>query len=208
MIDMLEIPVLGREEDAADFFSIYLLMQFPARGRAAPVPGRRVHHGERGARGPLRGNAAADVRRAARMNAQRHYNVLCLAYGADPALFGDALPAGLPPWRARYCARGVDDAQALVRKLIPAACRRGQAARRDCAACASTGARSRPRRRAWTSRRWGIEGGGVVPFRARAIFDTIFGDAIDRSKKIVGRFDATAAGRRPVREWLARTVQG
>ena len=36
-------------------------------------------------------------------NAQRHYNVLCLAYGADPGLFGNAIPAGLPPWRARFC---------------------------------------------------------------------------------------------------------
>ena len=37
------------------------------------------------------------------MNAQRHYNVLCLAYGSNPALFGIGIPAGLPPWRARWC---------------------------------------------------------------------------------------------------------
>lgn len=37
--------------------------------------------------------------------------------------------------------------------------------------------------------------------RLRAIFDTIH-CMIDRSKKIAGRFYATSAGRRPVREWL------
>jgi Putative metallopeptidase len=29
VFDLLEIPVMGREEDAADFFSIYLMLQFP-----------------------------------------------------------------------------------------------------------------------------------------------------------------------------------
>ena len=29
IFDLLQIPVMGREEDAADFFSIYLMLQFP-----------------------------------------------------------------------------------------------------------------------------------------------------------------------------------
>ena len=29
IIEQLDIPVLGREEDAADFFSVYLQLQFP-----------------------------------------------------------------------------------------------------------------------------------------------------------------------------------
>jgi len=36
-------------------------------------------------------------------NVQRHYNVLCLAYAANAALFNGVVPAGLPPWRARNC---------------------------------------------------------------------------------------------------------
>jgi hypothetical protein len=34
---------------------------------------------------------------------QRHYNVLCLAYAANQALFNNVVPAGLPPWRANTC---------------------------------------------------------------------------------------------------------
>lgn len=103
VIDLLDIPVLGREEDAADFFSIYLLLQFP------PDDARRLVQGVAFTMGS---EARAEVGEKPRpqmfagphaMNAQRHYNVLCLSYGANPALFDHALPAGLPPWRARYC---------------------------------------------------------------------------------------------------------
>ena len=103
VIDLLEIPVLGREEDAADFFSIYLMLQFPPEDARRLIQGIAFEMGS---------EARADFSEKPRpqmyagphaMNAQRHYNVLCLSYGANPALFGDALPAGLPPWRARYC---------------------------------------------------------------------------------------------------------
>ena len=39
------------------------------------------------------------------MEAQRYYNVLCIAYGSDPVTYGDAVErGGLPPWRAEDCA--------------------------------------------------------------------------------------------------------
>lgn len=104
IIEILDIPVLGREEDAADFFSIYLLLQFPAEDARRLIQGVAFTVGS---------EAREDFEEAPRpqtfagphgLNAQRHYNVLCLAYGADPALFDNALPPGLPPWRARNCA--------------------------------------------------------------------------------------------------------
>src|ERR1043165_1329104 len=39
IFDLLEIPVMGREEDAADFFSIYFMLQFP------PADARRLIEG-------------------------------------------------------------------------------------------------------------------------------------------------------------------
>ena len=103
IIDILDIPVLGREEDAADFFSIYLLLQFP------PDDARRLIQGVAFTVGS---EAREDLQQSPRlqmfagphgMNAQRHYNVLCLAYGATPEMFDNAMPPGLLPSRAASC---------------------------------------------------------------------------------------------------------
>ena len=130
IIEMLEIPVLGREEDAADFFSIYLMLQFPPADAKRLIEGVAFNMGS---------EAREDLEKVPAMfagphppNAQRHYNVLCLAYGADPALFDDAPPAGLPAWRAtNSCGDEWVLLRPRVRQADPAACRRGQAARGD-----------------------------------------------------------------------------
>jgi hypothetical protein len=103
IIDILDIPVLGREEDAADFFSIYLLLQFPIEDARRLIQGVAFSVGS---------EARRDMQKMPRpqmfagphgMNAQRHYNVLCLAYGANPAVFDNAMPPGMPPLRAESC---------------------------------------------------------------------------------------------------------
>jgi hypothetical protein len=100
IIDMLEIPVLGREEDAADFFSIYLLLQFPAEDAKRLIEGVAFNMGSE-AREDLSQTVRPQLFAGAHApNAQRHYNVLCLAWGANPALFNNVPPAGLPAWRA------------------------------------------------------------------------------------------------------------
>ena len=115
IIEMLDIPVLGREEDAADFFSIYLLLQFPAEDAKRLIEGVAFNMGS---------EAREDLERKSRpqmfagphgSNAQRHYNVLCLAYGANPALFNNVPPAGLPAWRAN---NSCDDEWALLRRAF------------------------------------------------------------------------------------------
>jgi hypothetical protein len=103
LIDILGIPVLGREEDAADFFSIYLFLQFPSEDARRLIQGAAFTVGS---------EARLDLQRTPRpqmfagphgINAQRHYNALCLAYGANPEIFDNAMPPGLPPWRAENC---------------------------------------------------------------------------------------------------------
>ncbi|MBN8919590.1 MAG: hypothetical protein J0H62_02575 [Rhizobiales bacterium] len=117
LIDILGIPVIGREEDAADFISIYFLLQFPREDARRLINGVAFSVGSEARedlREALRPEAFADTHG---LNAQRHYNVLCLAYGADPALFGDVALAVLPAWRARNCG---DEWSLLRRGLMQA----------------------------------------------------------------------------------------
>lgn len=103
IIEILDIPVLGREEDAADFFSIYLLLQFPSEDARRLIQGAAFTVGSE-AREDLQKTPRPQMFAGAHgMNAQRHYNMLCLAYGASPALFDNAIPPGLPQWRAESC---------------------------------------------------------------------------------------------------------
>lgn len=114
IIDMLDIPVLGREEDAADFFSVYMLLQFPPEDAQRLIQGvgfmmaseARENLEERPRPKSFAGSHG--------MPAQRYYNLLCLAYGADPETFADAMRDGLPAWRAGDCG----DEHALLKRAF------------------------------------------------------------------------------------------
>jgi Putative metallopeptidase len=103
MFDILAAPVFGNAEDAADHFAAYMMLQF-GKGQARDlITGaaysykKYVQSSEVSA--PLA--AFSDVHAAP---AQRFFNLLCLAYGADPVLFGDFVKKGhLPEGRARGC---------------------------------------------------------------------------------------------------------
>jgi hypothetical protein len=103
IFDLLEIPVMGREEDAADFFSIYFMLQFPIADARRLIEGIAFNMGSEARPEVTERQSPEKFAGPHAMNAQRHYNVLCLAYGSNPALFGIGIPAGLPPWRARWC---------------------------------------------------------------------------------------------------------
>lgn len=102
--DMLEIPVLGREEDAADLFSAYILLRF------APADAQRLIRGV----AFLGAKEAMDAQQKAPelkvfadshgLPAQRYFNVLCMAYGFDAKAYSDAVTrGGLPADRAEGC---------------------------------------------------------------------------------------------------------
>ena len=103
VFEILEIPVFGREEDAADFFSVYLQLQFPDESAKRLIQGVAYMMGSE-ARADFAGALKPFALSGAHsMNAQRYYNVLCLAYGANPDLVGSAVPPGMSPWRAGTC---------------------------------------------------------------------------------------------------------
>jgi len=90
MFDVLNVPIFGDAENAADHFAGYLMLQFgkeQARGfimGAAYSYSKYIQNPEVTA--PL--VAFSDIHAAP---AQRFYNLICLAYGADPVLFAEAV---------------------------------------------------------------------------------------------------------------------
>jgi hypothetical protein len=105
MFDILGIPIFGDEEDAADHFASYLMLQFgqeQARGLiigAAYSYKKYVQNPE--VTVPL--VAFSDIHAAP---AQRYFNLICLAYGAHPVLFAEVVDKNLlPKARARNCGR-------------------------------------------------------------------------------------------------------
>jgi Putative metallopeptidase len=88
LIDRLNLPVVGKEEDIADQFSGFFLLSNDSSSDKAisgemilsaarlfalesSTPGHREYQGEHG------------------LNQQRFYNLVCLLYGANPAKYGD-----------------------------------------------------------------------------------------------------------------------
>jgi hypothetical protein len=103
IFDMLRVPVFGREEDAADQVSAYIMLHLgKAEARRLIVGTSYGFKTEADAiTGPPTIKQFADVHG---MPAQRLYNLLCIAYGADPQLFGDFVEKGiLPKDRADGC---------------------------------------------------------------------------------------------------------
>jgi hypothetical protein len=100
LFHILKIPVLGREEDAADQVAAYLLLQFGKEAAVSTIRGAAYMYA-REAQEKLDPKALAGVHS---LSAQRFYNIMCMAYGADPRLFGELVDKELlPDERAEGC---------------------------------------------------------------------------------------------------------
>jgi hypothetical protein len=100
---ILKIPVLGREEDAADQFSTYVMLRFDKEEARRLILGSAYQY---------KGDLSSPTVTVKQQNfadehgtpAQRFYNLLCVAYGSDPKLFADVVQKGfLPEDRAVGC---------------------------------------------------------------------------------------------------------
>ena len=118
LFDMLNIPLLGREEDAADQVAAYIYLHL------GPEESRRLIMGtayayiteELGSEKPRKLNDFASEHGTP---AQRAFNVLCIAYGADSKLFGDFVTKGyLPKTRAEICEEEYEQVQDAFDALI------------------------------------------------------------------------------------------
>jgi hypothetical protein len=122
LFDNLQVPVLGREEDAADQFAAFLALQFDKEVAVTVVTGMAY------AQLALK-NAGMGVVTDRRSFSdehgtadQRFYNILCIAYGSDPGTFaGFADPTVLPPDRAEGCKKEYAQIRdAFYRTIFPA----------------------------------------------------------------------------------------
>jgi hypothetical protein len=114
----LRIPILGREEDAADLFSTYIMLNFDREEARRLILGSAYQY---------KGDLSSPTVTIAQQKfadehgtpAQRFFNLLCVAYGADPKLFADVVEKGfLPQDRAEGCGRDYIQASYAFDTLI------------------------------------------------------------------------------------------
>jgi len=96
---MIEVPVFGREEDAADQIAIFLALQFNKDVARTITRGRAFFWAV--LNDPKEWSGFADEHGT---SSQRFYNTMCLAYGGDPQTFKEFVDKGwLPKDRAANC---------------------------------------------------------------------------------------------------------
>jgi hypothetical protein len=116
--DLLSLPLLGREEDAADQFATYMMLQFGKADARRLIAGT-AHSYRRYLQHPTVTAPLKDFSIAHGAPAQRFFNLICLAYGADPILFADAVARKfLPEHRARRCRFEYGNVAWAFRQLI------------------------------------------------------------------------------------------
>jgi Putative metallopeptidase len=104
VLDMLQIPFLGREEDVADEFGTYIELQLAKEDARRLILGVAFLGQEQSKEELAKKAQATEFADVHGTPAQRYFNVLCFAYGMDKDLFADAISRGhLPPTRAKNC---------------------------------------------------------------------------------------------------------
>ena len=116
VFDLLNIPSFGGAEDAADQFSTYLMLHFGKEEARRLISGAAYSYRDAVQNStvilPLQ--AFSDVHG---LPAQRFYNLLCVAYGADPHIFAD-VEQYLPKPRAIGCNREYNQVAFAFQQLI------------------------------------------------------------------------------------------
>jgi hypothetical protein len=115
---MLQIPVFGREEDAADQFAAYVMLRLSKDEARKMILGVAYQHAVQ-MPGPQVTVSLKSFSGEHSTPAQRAYNILCIAYGAEKKLFADIVEKDfLPKSRAEICEREYEDLSFAVTKLI------------------------------------------------------------------------------------------
>ncbi|OLP15507.1 hypothetical protein BST81_25965 [Leptolyngbya sp. 'hensonii'] len=102
LVDIFNLPITGREEDAVDEFSTLLLMEAGEEGEQAVLTAAQwfliESSNKTGQEPPFWDEHSLDM--------QRFYNIACLAYGKNPSKYTPLVEGGvLPESRASRCER-------------------------------------------------------------------------------------------------------
>jgi hypothetical protein len=118
VFDYLQVPIFGREEDAADQFSTIIMLRYDNERARRLILGSAYQYKMdiNDSKIALNITKFADEHG---LPAQRFFNVLCIAYGADPKLFADVVDKKyLPEDRAAGCEDEYRQGERAFRKLI------------------------------------------------------------------------------------------
>jgi hypothetical protein len=116
LFDLLKVPILGREEDAADSVAALSMLR-AGEGIARRVLGGAAWMYLHDSKGRMPDDS--DFSDVHGLDSQRFYNVLCMAYGSNRASFQGMVDKGyLPKDRAEGCADEFRQVAFAVKKLI------------------------------------------------------------------------------------------
>jgi len=103
--DIFKVPIFGNEEDAADNFATYVMLQFAeARRLIGGAAWAWSEYMRDYKRNPVVQVRLASFSATHGLPQERFYNLLCLAFGSNPTQFADLVGEGyLPATRARNC---------------------------------------------------------------------------------------------------------
>ncbi len=118
LFDLLDIPLFGREEDAADQVSAYIMLNLGKAEARRLILGTAYAY-KLEAEDPTTKVTMTTFADEHGTPAQRFYNLLCIAYGADAELFADLVEKGyLPKNRADGCEDEYDQVKKAFQRLI------------------------------------------------------------------------------------------
>lgn len=120
--DIYNLPVLGRQEDAADQFATHFLLHFGGALAQRLIWGAAYSY--KGSIKDLQDKPKVEVPIAAFSSdhgspEQRFYNLMCIAYGFDPKIFAAVVEKGyLPEPRAKVCKSEYLNLSYAIAKLV------------------------------------------------------------------------------------------
>ena len=116
VFDLFNVPIFGREEDAADEIAGFIMLQFGQEVALRTISGTAYAYQQQAKQRKLSRSSFSDVHGT---DEQRFYNYLCLAYGAQPATFQRFVDSNiLPSKRAANCGREYRQIQRAFEKTV------------------------------------------------------------------------------------------
>jgi hypothetical protein len=123
--DIYNVPVFGRQEDAADEFATYFLLQFGGDRAQRLIWGAAYSYDEFTKLLRDRGKTPKVTVPISAFSSdhgspeERFYNLVCIAYGYDPKAFSAAVEKGyLPEGRAKVCKYEYANLEFAVKTVI------------------------------------------------------------------------------------------
>jgi hypothetical protein len=116
VFDLFNVPIFGREEDAADQMAGFIMLQFGQDVALRTISGTAYAYQQQAKQSNWSRTTFADEHET---DEQRFYNYLCLAYGAQPATFQRFVDSNiLPAKRAANCGREYRQIQRSFMKTV------------------------------------------------------------------------------------------